>query len=311
MVEELPDPHSRELKPLEGLAQVPGYRPGDPAIQISRLSGGSVNQSYRVSTPAGQFVLRLSPAPDAWLTADRSVERELHRRASEACIAPRIVEANDRWLVTEYVAGRLWMEPDFGDPERLVRLATTLLRLHALPPPDCGHFDLPQVLAAYVDRIGAADVGDEIHHLPGYLNHAVEAWRVCGAEQRPVAILHHDLHGSNLIENSSGLVLIDWECAAVSDPLLDVACLLSYHESARPYAALLLQNSGLGAVTSRQLAASVWLFDLHTYLWYRERRMRVAATDAERAAEYALSVRLPRTLEDWLATGASALESAN
>jgi aminoglycoside phosphotransferase (APT) family kinase protein len=292
MVEDLPDSHTRELMLAEALSHVPGYSPDDPSIETCRLFGGSINRSYSVFTPAGRFVLRLSQGPDAWLTSDRSAERELHRVASEAGIAPRIVDADsrDRWLVTEYVTGRLWMEPDFANPERLARLGDTLRRLHELPPPGIGRFDLLEALAGYTGRVGAESSN---------LDYAAAAWRVSGADDRPVAILHHDLHGSNLIENARGLVLIDWECAAVSDPLLDVACILSYHDSARPYAPLLLQHSGLAEITSRQLAAAVWLFDLHTYLWYRERRLRRAATDAEREAEEQLSERLPRTLEDW------------
>jgi len=259
---------------------------------VVRLSGGSVNRSYSVLTPAGRFVLRLSQGPDAWLTSDRSAERELHRIAAKALIAPRIVAADrdDWWMVTEYVTGRLWMEPDFANPQRLARLGDTLRRLHELPPPDVGRFDLLQALSRYVERAGAE---------ASYLDWAAAAWRVSAAEDRPLTILHHDLHGSNLIETNDRLVLIDWECAAVSDPLLDVACILSYHESARPYASLLLQHSGLGDITSRQLAAAVWLFDLHTYLWYRERRLRRSATEAEREAEERLAERLPRTLEDW------------
>jgi aminoglycoside phosphotransferase (APT) family kinase protein len=279
----------------EALAHVPGYRPGDPSIETSRLSGGSVNRSYSLLTPAGRFVLRLSQAPDAWLTSDRSVERELHRIAAAAGIAPRIVHGDDQWLITEYVVGRLWMEPDFANPERLARLGDTLRRLHELPAPDCGRFDMLETLSGYAERVGSGEDG----HPANYLSSAAAAWRISGAAGRPLAILHHDLHSSNLIENVRGLVLIDWECAAVSDPLLDVACILSYHESARPYAPLLLEHSGLEKITSRQLAAAVWLFDLHTYLWYRERRLRLSPTDAEREAEYRLSVRLPRTLEDW------------
>jgi thiamine kinase-like enzyme len=292
MVEDLPDSRARELMLAEALSHVPGYRPGDPSIETCRLSGGSVNRSYSVFTPAGRFVLKLSQGPDAWLTTDRTVERQLHRIASAAGIAPRIVDADshDMWLVTEYVTGRLWMEPDFANPERLARLGDTLRRLHGLPPPELGRFDLLAALVGYAERVGAE---------ASYLHYAAAAWSISGASERPVAILHHDLHGSNLIENADGIVLVDWECAAVSDPLLDVACILSYHESARPYASLLLEHSGLENVTSQQLAAAVWLFDLHTYLWYRERRLRRSATEAEREAEYQLSVRLPRTLEDW------------
>jgi thiamine kinase len=292
MVEDLPDPRARELMLAEALSHVPGFRSGDPSIETCRLSGGSANRSYSVFTPAGRYVLKLSQGPDAWLTSDRSVERQLHRIASLAGIAPGIVDADahDRWLVTEYVTGRLWMEPDFANPERLGRLGDTLHRLHEIPPPEIGRFDLLNALAGYAGRVGVE---------PSYLHYAAAAWSVSGAAERPLAILHHDLHGSNLIENAGGIVLIDWECAAVSDPLLDVACILSYHESARPYASLLLERAGLENVTSEQLAAAVWLFDLHTYLWYRERRLRRSATEAEREAEYQLSVRLPRTLEDW------------
>jgi thiamine kinase len=307
MVEDLSDPRARDLMLAEALAHVPGY---SPAIETSELPGGSVNRSYEVSTPAGQFVLRLSRGPDAWLTLDRSVERELHRIASEAGIAPRVVHANDRWSITEYVVGRLWAERDFGNPERLAALGTALSRLHELPAPECGRFDLLQALQGYAQRVPAGDVTaaaapvaahirDPADTVAPYLSSAAAAWRISGAVQRPLAILHHDLHGSNIVESRRGLVLIDWECAAVSDPLLDIACILSYHESARPYASVLLEHSGLGEVTPRQLAASVWLFDLHTYLWYRERRMRLSPTDAELEAEHHLSMRLPRTLEDW------------
>ena len=294
MVEDLPDSSTRELKLAEAFSHVPGYIPGDPSIETVRLCGGSVNRSYSVFTPAGRFVLRLSQGPDAWLTTDRSVERELHRIAARALIAPRVVAADpdDWWMVTEYVTGRLWMEPDFANPQRLARLGDTLRRLHELPPPDIGRFDLLQAISRYAERVGAE---------AAYVDWAAAAWRVSGADERPLAILHHDLHGSNLIETTDRLVLIDWECAAVSDPLLDVACILSYHQSARPYAFRLLQHSGLENITSRQLAAAVWLFDLHTYLWYRERRLRRSATEAERDAEEQLGERLPRTLEDWRA----------
>jgi thiamine kinase-like enzyme len=295
MVEDLSDPRARELMLAEALAHVPGY---SAAVETSELSGGSVNRSYEVSTPAGRFVLRLSRGPDAWLTSDRSVERELHRIASGAGIAPPVVLANDRWSITEYVVGRLWTESDFANPERLAALGSVLRRLHELRAPECGRFSLLEALEGYAERVGAqvCDSADKVAH---YLSSAAAAWRISGAAERPLAILHHDLHGSNIIESARGLVLIDWECAAVSDPLLDIACVLSYHESAWPYASILLRHSGLEEVTSRQLAASVWLFDLHTYLWYRERRMRLSPTDAELEAEHHLSMRLPRTLEDW------------
>ncbi|MGH8137224.1 MAG: phosphotransferase [Steroidobacteraceae bacterium] len=306
MVEDLPFSRTRELSLAEALADalahVPGYARDDPEVELVRLPGGSVNCSYRVCTPVGRFVLRLSPGPDAWLTSDRSVERELHARAAAAGIAPHIVRADerDRWLITELVDGRLWTSADFATAASLTRLGDTLRRLHAVPPPASGRFDLLEALAAYASRIESAAAGRPRGRLGHYLEEAAQAWRTSGASQRPVAILHHDLHASNLIESPDGLKLIDWECAAVSDPLLDIACILSYYEAARAYAPLLLKHSCLEAVTPPQLAAAVWLFELHTFLWYQERRLRLVPTEAELDAQQRLSVRVARGIPQTL-----------
>jgi len=275
----------------EALECVPGYVAGDSDVAVVRLSGGRVNRSYRVATRAGQYVLRFSPVTDAWLAADRSVERALHARAAAAGIAPRIVEADgqDRWMITELVVGRLWSAEDFASPGSLGQLADTLRRLHALETPSCGRFDLLLALRAYVDRIRPADGS-----LGACLEQAERAWRLSGASRRAVTIVHHDLHASNLIESPEGLRLIDWECAAVSDPLLDLACVLSYYESAWACAPMFLERVGLRGVETPQLRAAVWLFDLHTWLWYRERRQRLAPTQAELDAEGRLSLRIAR-----------------
>lgn len=289
MAQELSPARARELIPAQALARVPGAV-GASSVRIALLEGGTLNRSFRIDTDAGQYALRLSPGADAWLAVDRAVERELHARASAVGIAPRIVHADehDRWLITELVVGRSWSGDDFADPECLARLGETLRRLHALPvPASCGRFDLLGTLDAYARRIDAPD-----RALDRYRDEAALSWSVVAAAARPAAILHHDLHASNLIESSAGLVLIDWECAAVSDPLLDVACILSYYETARAHAGLLLERCGLAGVTSCELAAAVWLFDLHVFLWYRERRQRLSPTDAELDAEHRLSVRL-------------------
>ena len=186
MVEDLSRPHTRQLVLPEALAEalayVPGYRSEDSTVAVSPLSGGNVNRSYRVSTPHGQYVLRLSQGPDAWLTTDRSVERLLHRIASEAGLAPRIVHATDGWLITEYVSGRQWNEVDFANPEHLVRLGNALGRLHELPAPECGRFDVLKALEGYAERI--EDVSGE---LTNYVDMAVTAWRVSGAEGNPAS----------------------------------------------------------------------------------------------------------------------------
>ena len=298
MAEDLSTPLAGELIAAAALGHVPAFA-AQRAV-ITRLPGGSVNRTYSVCTSAGRFVLRLSPAPDAWLATNRSVEHALHALAADAGLAPRIVHVDprDRWLITEFVAGPVWTDASFASLECLEALGDALRRLHAIAPPAAGRFDLLQALTAYVRRLGNAPAPEQPAPLQGYLEQAVSAWQLSGATERRLAVLHHDLHGSNLIDSPSGLVLIDWECAAVNDPLLDIACVLSYFQSARAHAGVLLRRSGLGTVTGRQLAAAVWLFDLHTWLWYRERRLRIAPTPAEVAAEERLGGAVARGITD-------------
>jgi aminoglycoside phosphotransferase (APT) family kinase protein len=291
MAEDLPQPAASELIPAEALARVPGYGAGD-AVILSRLPGGRVNRTYSLQTPTGKYVVRVTAGTDAWLAPDRSVELELQGLAAGAGLAPRIVHADacDRWLITEFVPGPTWTDEHFARADCLARLGDTLRWLHGIPPPPRqGHFDLLEALTRYAQRLerqGAAGSSDSSQ----YVQEAAFASQVAGGPDRPKAVLHHDLHGSNLIDAERGLTLIDWECAAVNDPLLDVACVLSYFDSARAHADVLLRHAGLGSVTEKQLAASVWLFDLHTWLWYRERRTRLVPTAAEVEAEGRLAV---------------------
>ena len=107
-------------------------------------------------------------------------------------------------------------------------------------------------------------------------------------------LFHSDPHHSNLIELEDGrLLLIDWEYAAVGDPLFDVACVLAYYPAATPHALRLLQAAGLAAqATPEMLEHEVWLYSLLGYLWYRARRLEVSGTDAELAAERSMLERL-------------------
>ncbi len=290
MAENLPTSAAGELIATEALSHVPGFVADDPAVAITRLPGGSVNRSYSVRTAAGHFVLRWSPRTDAWLVADRSVERALHGLAASAGLAPRIVHADpaDRWLITDFIEGTVWTDAQFARADCLATLGDTLRRLHAIAAPTVGRFDLLGALARYARRLDQVREAGDVPPA-NYVEAAAAAWQLSGAPTRPVAVLHHDLHGSNVIEAPAGLMLIDWECGVVNDPLLDVACVLSYFDSAQAHADRLLRHSGLESVSERQLAAAVWLFDLHTWFWYRERRMRFAPTPAEVEAERRLA----------------------
>ena len=110
---------------------------------------------------------------------------------------------------------------------------------------------------------------------------------------RTPSIIHNDLHHSNLIGSGHRLRLVDWEYAAVADPLYDLACLLAYYPQAEPHSAPLLEVTGLAVRASvDELTDIAWVYVLLSYLWYRTRGLLAPASSQDREAEQALWQRL-------------------
>ncbi|HEX7417446.1 MAG TPA: choline/ethanolamine kinase family protein [Steroidobacteraceae bacterium] len=284
------------------LEHVPGCEGGTPARAVRVLTGGSINQSIRVDTASGSFVVRLAGVEAERLGVDRRREALLHGIAAAAGLAPRIVFAapDASFLVTQWIDGRVWAPADLGDAAQLRKIAACLGELHALTAPRAlpgdasaqrAGLDLLGEVRGYAAQIIAGSPR-EAPALAQLLARAQDASDRAGSVPRAPAIVHNDLHHANLV-HADRVYLLDWEYANIGDPLLDLASLLSYNPQAQPHAALLLQDSGLAELASLQsLRELTWLFVLDNYLWYRARRLHAEPSGAERAAEDAARSRL-------------------
>jgi len=118
------------------LALVPGLESGAAPLRLERIHGGSVNDSWRVETSAGRFVLRLDGAEWRRPGVDRARERVLHAAAAQAGLAPRLIAHSAALgaLVTLFLDGHDWSEADFAAPAQLERLGERLpvLRLESV-----------------------------------------------------------------------------------------------------------------------------------------------------------------------------------
>lgn len=271
------------------LARVPGADSAMP-LQVQPLTGGLASRSFLVTTSRGRYVVRLGTDYDTLLAIDRCVETRVQRLAAGAGVAPRVVDADiaSGLLITEYVDGRGWTAADFADPRQIDRLGAQLAALQAIDTrstPALARLDPVALARGYVRRIVAA-APEEQRHLAPLLTAAERRWRDSGAFARSPVLAHSDLHSSNLVDGGTRLWLIDWEYAALADPLHDVACVLAYRPEAGPNLPRLLAALGLERVaTPAVLDAAIWLFQLLVFLWYRARRVAVAASTAEQAAE--------------------------
>jgi aminoglycoside phosphotransferase (APT) family kinase protein len=136
-----------------------------------------------------------------------------------------------------------------------------------LPAPEVPALDLWGLLERHVEQIAAQDVAaarelaPQLARARGILARQADA-------NRPACIVHGDLTHSNMIGPDRPR-LIDWEYAAVADPLADLACLVAYYPQVLRHGAL-LQGCGLSAVASlTALEDLAWVYRLLSELWYR------------------------------------------
>jgi aminoglycoside phosphotransferase (APT) family kinase protein len=281
--------------PAAALARVPGCEAGAPPEELTLLGGGPANASYRIVTRRGAFVVRVHAAQSALLGVDRGREALLHAHAARAGLAPTLIAADPggAFLITEFVPGRVWEASDMGEPSALARLGERLRTLHGLPAPEVARFDPGALLQRHVARIAAADSADGAALVP-WLERAGAILGACPGSGRRACVVHNDLHHANVVCAGSGLYLIDWEYAAVTDPLFDLACLLAYYPPAVRHASLLLEASGLAAPgAARALADLTWVYVLLSYLWYRALRLNGPAAHQDAMdSERALLIRL-------------------
>ncbi|MEJ0038506.1 MAG: phosphotransferase [Gammaproteobacteria bacterium] len=292
MVQEPTRTSALGLIPEEVLAHVPGFTVGGTAW-AERLPGGTVNRSFRVETRVGLFVARIHDEAAAALGADHEREAKLHAAAAAAGLAPAIlhVDSRHRFMVMEYVPGPTWTEGDLGRPERLRQLGSTLHALHSVVPPVVAPFDIGASIERLHGRLCAA-LPEEEARLSQFIDRAQAALFLSDSARRPGVVIHNDLHHTNLM-GTGRLFLLDWEYAAVADPLLDLACLLAYYPQAEPHAGTLLDASRLAPdVSPAVLAAATWLCMLVSYFWYRVRRLAAPASAQELAAEQGLLARV-------------------
>jgi thiamine kinase len=254
------------VPPDWALRQVPGLERDTTPRRVTRLGGGTVNEVFRVESPAGIYVLRLDGA--AWRRpgVDRQRELVLHRAAAAAGVAPAIVYAapeRDGLLITPWQQGRNWDERDYTDVRSLQRLGERLYVLHRQDVPALQPFDPLAVGRGYVALVDASQAG-EAAPLMRRLARLTEDLQATGAA--PV-VVHGDLWQGNIVDGER-LWLIDWEYAQITEPLMDIAGLVAYYPAAGCHAGELMAAAGISPSARPMLAERVEIYRSLNWLWH-------------------------------------------
>lgn len=210
-------PHLLETEIIEAVPQLAGRPPG--IWRFERL-GGITNRTYLVAGPEASYVLRVAAPTTHYL--DREAEAHNARIAGALGIAPAVLHADSRLLLTEFLPNSRQLRiDDLLRPACLDQVATLLRRLQASPERFHGarhpFGEIDKYLALHPDPraadlrrraapIAAALAAAPVAAVPAHVDTTVPNFLVCA---------------------DGGLRLVDWEFSAMTDPCWDVSAVLS------------------------------------------------------------------------------------
>jgi thiamine kinase-like enzyme len=202
------------------LDQVPVFA-GSPRTVVE-LPGGLTNQNLKVTTPAGEYVVRLARSDSSLLGIDREAE-SYNTKAAEVsgAGAPFVDYRPDLGvLVIGYVGGRSYVNDDLRVPGTLRRLSTAVRMLHT-GPRFAGDFDMFARQPAYLRTC--------LEHgfaLPErYGDHERDFRRIQAAlvaRPLPTVPCNNDLLAGNIVDDGERIWLIDYDYAGNNDAYFEL-----------------------------------------------------------------------------------------
>jgi thiamine kinase-like enzyme len=191
---------------------------------VEPLPGGLTNRNYKVTTPDGCSVVRLSSKDSELLAIDREAEYRNSLAAASVGAAPAVVDylPDKGVLVVSWVQGRTLQPEDLRDSRMLAKVAAACRLLHSGPRFVNG-FDMFRIQRSYLDIV--ASRGFRLP--PRYLEFlpAVERIRTAlAARDEGTVPCNNDLLAANFIaeDDTQRLWLIDYEYSGNNDACFEL-----------------------------------------------------------------------------------------
>ena len=243
---EVRNAHRFDVEKLEQWmrAEIEGF---SGPLRVEQFKGGQSNPTYKLITPARNYVLRRKP-PGKLLPGAHAVDREyrvidaLRRqgfpvaRAFGLCLDENVIGTS--FYVMEMVEGRIFWEPSFPEIPRAERPAyydamnATIAQLHMIDPEAAGLSDYGKPGNYFERQIGRWSkqyLGDVEAGRVAAMDRLVE-WLPDNVpeDDSEARIIHGDFRCDNMIFDASEprvIAVLDWELSTLGHPLAD----FSYH----------------------------------------------------------------------------------
>ena len=189
---------------------------------VSELSGGLTNRNYRVTTPEGSFVARISSGGSELLAIDRDCEYRNSVTAAAAGAGAPVIEyrSQDRLLVIGYIEGRTFEAADVAAAANIPRIANACRRLHN-GARFGNDFDMFAIQRRYLSV--ARSRGFKIPAgYDGLLPQFTAAEKALAARATRTVPCNNDLLPANFIDDGERIWLIDYELSGNNDACFEL-----------------------------------------------------------------------------------------
>jgi thiamine kinase-like enzyme len=189
---------------------------------VAELPGGLTNRNYKVTTPDGAFVVRISSGGSELLAIDRECEYRNSVTAAAAGAGAPVIEyrPQDSMLVVGYIEGRTFTAADVAAAENIPRIAVACRRLHS-GGRFANDFDMFDVQRGYlsVARSRGFKIPAGYDDLRPRLDAAEKALAVRAEGTVPC---NNDLLAANLIDDGDRIWLIDYDLSGNNDACFEL-----------------------------------------------------------------------------------------
>lgn len=225
---------------------------------VTELSGGLTNRNLKITTPAGNYVARISSNKSALLAIDRQSEYENSKIAASSGIGAEVYDFLPEFglLVIGYIEGETFGADDVG--KNLKSIAESCKTLHSSAP-FVSDFDMFVIQQRYQNLVKSSGFRfpENYQNYADHINQIKQAFAVLDESKVPC---NNDLLPANFIDDGKRIRLIDYEYSGNNDACFELGNIWS--EAKLPRQALDdLVNAYYGRARPEKIARA-WLFAL-------------------------------------------------
>ena len=275
-----------------------------PSATRTLLTGGYHNEVWKVPSGSGHLIEKIynedRSEPNPMYPNRARAEAKALRELAGTGLAPNFVayhrggvDGRPR-LVYEFVTGKGWASgtADVADLLGRVHRHEVRGRFRRLPASPGAALTHADSMVAATPRVGSGDLRALRPSFGGLASRRLTP---------RLSLVHTDCGPGNLIRSSRGLLLIDWQCPGIGDPVEDVACFLSpammllYEQ--RPHGEAARQGfldayPDRGVVDRYLALGAAWHYRIAAYCIFRADRLRVTQPDVSERYRRALDAEM-------------------